>query len=89
MNLSKHLEVRVGGFSGHRVAHMLAVISFAFVPIHYYVSCEGSAATGCVGVLLFLLASLLSFLTQRGTPHRFRPLGLAFAALVLHMLSTH
>jgi hypothetical protein len=89
MDISEHLKFRVGGFSAHRVALVLAVVSFAFVPVHYYVSCEGSAATGCVGFVLFAVASLLSLVSPRGTPHRLRPLGLAFIALVLHMLSAH
>ena len=89
MDISEHLKFRVGGFSAHRVALMLAVVSFAFVPVHYYVSCEGSAATGSIGFVLFVVASLLSLISPRGTAHRFRPLGLALAALVLHMLSVH
>ena len=89
MSLPEPLKFSISGFSARRVALMLGGISFGFVPVHYFVSCEGSAATGAAGFTLFAVSSLLCLATPCDTPRRFRPLGLAFVALVLHMLSAH
>ena len=89
MNFTDHLKFSIGGFSAHRVAHVLAILSFGFVPVHFYVSCEASDATAGIGMILLIGSSVLSFLTPRGTPHRFRPIAFAFIAVIAHTLCTH
>jgi hypothetical protein len=89
MILPEPLKFTVGGFSPKRVGYALALVSFALVPAHSYVSCEASGAINCIGVILFLITSLLSLTVQRGTPHRFRPLAWAFIAVVAHTLCVH
>lgn len=89
MNFTEHFQFRVGGFSAHRVAYALAAMSFGFVPVHFYVSCEASVATAAIGTMLFLACTVLSLVAPRGTAHRFRPIGFALVAVTGHSLFTH
>lgn len=89
MTIPQSLKFSIGGFSGKRVGYVLAFVSFALVPTHFYVSCEASGAVAGIGLIAFLLTGVLSFIVPRGTPHRFRPLAFTFFALVAHTLCTH
>lgn len=89
MNIPEPLKFTFGGFSAKRVGYILGVTSFAFVPAHFYVSCEMSSFINCSGIILFLATTVLSFFVPRGTSDRFRPSAFAFLAVVAHMLCTH
>ncbi len=89
MTIPEHFRFTVRGFSAKRVGYVLAAMSFAFVPAHFYISCEMSGLIGGFSIVLFLSTAMLSFFVPRGTPHRFRPLAFAFIAVIAHMLCTH
>jgi hypothetical protein len=89
MTFTDHLKFSIVGFSAHRVAYVLAILSFGFVPGHFYVSCETSSAIAGIGMILLIGSLVLSFVTPRGTPHRLRPIALAFIAVIAHTLCTH
>jgi len=89
MHIPEPLKFTIGGFSAKRVGYALAAASFAFVPAHFYVSCEVSALLSGFGMILLLATSAFSFVVPRGTPHRFRPLAFAFTAVIAHSLCTH
>jgi hypothetical protein len=89
MRIPEQLRFSLDGFSGKRVGSVLAVVSFALVPTHFYASCEESGAVAAIGLTLFFFTGFLSFLVPRGTPHRFQPFAFAFLALVGHMLCAH
>jgi hypothetical protein len=89
MSVPEPFKLTVRGFSSRRVGYVLAFLSFTFVPIHSYVSCEVSVLTFGLGLILFLAVLLLSLCVPRGEPNRFRPLAFAFFALVAHVFSTH
>jgi hypothetical protein len=89
MNFTDHLKFSVAGFSAHRVAYLLAILNFGFVPVHFYVSCETSSVTAGIGWLLLIGSLVLSFVTRRDIPHRFRPVVFALIAVIAHTLCTH
>ena len=89
MHIPEPLKFTLGGFSAKRVGYILAITSFAFVPGHFFVSCEMSGLLAVFGIISFLATTVLSFISPRGTPHRFRPLAFAFIAFIAHSLCSH
>jgi hypothetical protein len=89
MTIPEHLRFAVGGFSAQRVGYILAAVSFAFLSLHFYVSCEVSGLVAGFSIILFLTASLLALIIPRGTPHRFHPLAWALMAVLAHILCAH
>lgn len=89
MNKSVHLKIRDGGYWVHRLALLLALMSFGLIPVHPCVSCEASGAIAGYACVLFLASSVLSFITPNGTPHRFIPMAIAFIAAIANLLFAH
>jgi hypothetical protein len=89
MTIPEHLRFTLGGFSAKRVGYVLVALSFGFVPVHFYVSCEMSGLVAGFGIILFLTTAALSLFVPKGSPNRFRPLAFAFIAVVMHSLCTH
>ena len=89
MTIPEHPKFSICGFSGKRVGYVLAFVSFALIPAHFYISCEASGAVAGIGMILFLTTGILSFIVPRGTPQRFRAVAFVFIALIGHMLCTH
>jgi len=89
MSTPEPFKFSVGGFSVKRVGYALAVANFALVPAHFHVACDGSSEIAGIGIILSLITSLLSVFIPRGTPNRFRPLGLAIVAFVAHTICQH
>jgi|RhiMethySRZTD1v2_1073278.scaffolds.fasta_scaffold3777622_1 hypothetical protein len=89
MSVSEHLRFSVRGFSAKRVGYVLDALSFSLVPIHFRVPCEISGLLSGFGIILFFSTAVLTILVPRGTPKKFRPLGVAFVALLFNLLSTH
>ncbi|HWQ91123.1 MAG TPA: hypothetical protein VN673_05590 [Clostridia bacterium] len=89
MTIPEHSKFRLAGFSGWRVAYVLAVGSFFLVPAHVQVSCEASGAIFGISLVAFLITFGLTFTSPQTTPHRFLPAVIALFAVVTHMLCTH
>lgn len=89
MDIAEHTRFTLRGFSAKRVGYIAAVMGFAFVPAHLYVSCEVSEMFVMFSTMLFLLTTGLSLVVHRGTPNRFRPLTIALVATVANMLTAH
>ena len=89
MHIPEAFEFTLSGFSPKRVGYALSLLSSAFLPVHSYVSCEMSSLICGFAVILFLAVAALSFVSPRGTPYRFRPLGFAFLAFVANSCSAH
>lgn len=71
------------------IAFVLAVLNFATLPVHSFVSCSVSATLGGVSFVSSLITAMLCFMTPRATPDRFRPLVLATIAFILNSLFVH
>lgn len=89
MTIPEHLKFTVRRFSARRVGYLLAAVSFALVPAHFYVSCDMSGLIAGFDAILLLSTAVLSFAVPRGTPQRFRPVAFAFLAFIAHSLCTH
>jgi hypothetical protein len=89
MAIPEHLRFALGGFSAKRVSYALAAMGFAFLPVHFYVSCEVSGLLAGFSIILFLITGVVSLIIPRGTEHRFRPLVWAFVAVLANSLCSH
>jgi hypothetical protein len=89
MTIPDHLKLKLVGFSGYRVAYVLAVSSFFLIPLHFEVSCEVSGAIFGISLFVLFITLGLSFFIPRTTPHRSRPATLALFAALAHMFCTH
>ena len=89
MTIPPHFGPTFRVFSAKRVGYLLAAVSFAFVPAHFYISCRMSGLVGIFSLVLLIITAGLSFLTPRGAQHRLRPMALTFIAVIAHMLCTH
>ena len=89
MTIPEYFRFTVRGFSAKRFGYALGAMSFSFVPVHFYVPCQVSGLVAGFGIILFFSTAVLSASVPQGTPHRFRPMALAFIAVVAHSLCTH
>jgi hypothetical protein len=81
------MKCKTAAFSCYRVALVSTILSFALVPMHFYVSCEMSWRIGlCGGVLLIITVALA--VVDRSVRMGF-PLTLAVIALLAHGLCAH
>lgn len=89
MTMPPHFRPTLRGLSAKRVGYLLAAVSFAFVPVHFYISCRMSGLVGNFSLVLLIITAGLSFLTPRGAQHRLRPMALTVIAVIAHMLCAH
>jgi hypothetical protein len=89
MSATEQPNRTAGGFSGKRVGYVLAIVSLALVPGHFYVSCDSSGAIALASTIVLLATIVLSCIVPRGTPNRFGPVALAFIAVMAHALCAH
>lgn len=67
----------------------LVIVSFALVPLHFFVSCQISGLINGLSVVLLLANAVLSCMIPRGVTQRFRPLAFSVLATVVHSLCVH
>ena len=89
MRVSDELKFSVRGFSAKRVSYVLSLIGFVGVPIHAQVSCTASGAIAGTSTYLLVTVGLLTLSIPRNAPNRYRPLGLAFLAVIANLFSMH
>ena len=81
------MKWKIAGFSSRRVALVVAILSLALVPIHFFVSCEMSGLIWFCGKLLIAITGVLTMIDASGKMAF--PLTLAVIALIGHLLFTH
>jgi hypothetical protein len=89
MDIPEDFRFKAYGLSAKRMAYGLSVLSLFLVPVDFYVPCEVSAEVCGLGIMLALSAGVLALFIPRGTSARFRPVSLALAVIVAHLLSFH
>jgi hypothetical protein len=67
-----------------RIARVITFVMFALVPLHFFVSCEGSGIVGGFSLMLLFPVAGLSIVARR-----FKWFGLALLAMLLHSMSMH
>jgi hypothetical protein len=75
-------------FSATRVGYALVPFSFATALLHGSVSCRESVLLADFNGYLFLCVGTLSLIAPK-SPSRFRPLGLALLAMLIHSCFMH
>ena len=76
----------IGTFTewARRLARIVTLTMFALVPVHFFVSCDGSGVVGGFSLILLFVVAGLS-IVARG----FKWFGLALLAMLLHSMSMH
>lgn len=89
MNIWEQLTRATLGFSGKRVGYALSIVSLALIPLHFFVSCEGSGIVAGMAFFIFGVTIIFSLVNPPGTLGRFYPIITSLIALIGHSLCTH